>query len=510
MNERRHTRVSFPTLRRRGSFGLGMLVMALALGVLWPLVMSVPSTALQALMPWHALSGAAPAGSPRQAMTAGQRAAAASALAQQATGLTQLAHSRALRQALHEAQLDAAAGWTLHAGVDLDRIADLAGLAHVAGRSLGVLLLCDSSGHVLGGRLMSGRASAGTAGTSLPASVADWPVFAVARLGPALSEVKLTLDASSVHSHKLQFEIGVPVRDPQGQTRGVLIASLDERAWTGATAITPTADELACAQGRCPAAAALAVQPRALAVWLQEAPEAKPRLWQASAAAPPVAAPTTAEPHPWPWSGVPVVAAVVTACLWIWGSWYRSRVSARVVVPVSDPGLEAQPMTAQSLTPEPHHPLALVPGQARHTLATALQLEVEQRRLQVMQPGSPFCLAIQLAPGSVNVRLPDDIEHGAFWFACEALNNALRSGHHSDLMVHLHAYNHGLRLEVHDSGIGLLGKSTSCQVKPGWPRDLDQHVSLQAMRDRCATMGARLTVRCEADSGTRIILRWLP
>jgi signal transduction histidine kinase len=165
----------------------------------------------------------------------------------------------------------------------------------------------------------------------------------------------------------------------------------------------------------------------------------------------------------------------------------------------------------ESCTPDARaHPLGLVPGRPRHTLATALQLEVEQRRQDVVQPGSPFCLALMLAPGSEEVHLPDDVAHAAFWVASEALNNALRSGHHSDLVVHLHAYNHGLRLEVHDSGTRLLGKSTTCQFEPGWPRDLGQHVSLQAMRDRSATIGARLTVRSDPYSGTRIILRWLP
>jgi hypothetical protein len=499
MNEHRNNRMGFLVLRRRAWVALGLVALALTLVVILPsLTHSAWPVAEVWRGPWRDPHDTPPA-RPHVPVTANQRAAAALALAQQATGLTQLAHSRALRQTLHEAKLDAAAGWTQHAGVDLDRLAEQAGLLQVATRSLGTLLLCDSSGQVLGGRLAAGQARA-----SLPTSVAHWPVFAAARQGLALSEVTLPLAGQSPHVPSLQFEMGLPVLDERGRTRGVLIATLDERAWTGSTAFAPTADELACAHGRCPPGAALAWDPRALAVWLQEAPGATPRLWSAatraglhgdvSSQALPSQSPVSADadvPH--------------------WLRWGLLTVALLVTAGVCALGLRQRRLAHASWADESELALlTTLPGRPRHTLGAALKLEVERRRLQVVQPGSPFCLVSMLAPGSEDVHFPDDVAQAALWVAHEALNNALRGGHLSDLVVHLHAYDRGLRMEVHDTGPGLLGKSATRLVDTGWPRDLGQHASLDAMRDRSAAIGARLTVRSEPYSGTRIVLRWLP
>jgi hypothetical protein len=233
-----------------------------------------------------------------------------------------------------------------------------------------------------------------------------------------------------------------------------------------------------------------------------------------NALAPPPADALPSLPLRW-LSSLPLLAAVVIFGLWFLAPWQRSRTRtlkpALAFQPAADPATHSHALPPESCTDVPRSgPVTLLAAQPRQTLAVALQLEVDRRRLDVLQPGSPFALVLMLAPGSDKVQLPAAVEHGALWVAREALNNGLRSGHHSDLVVHLHTYDQGLRLEVHDSSTGLLGKSTSRLFEPGWPRDLGQHVSLQSMRDRCATMGARLTVRCDPFSGTRIILRWLP
>jgi hypothetical protein len=97
----------------------------------------------------------------------------------------------------------------------------------------------------------------------------------------------------------------------------------------------------------------------------------------------------------------------------------------------------------------------------------------------------------------------------------------------SHVVVCLDLRVNGLRLEVHDLGHGVLGPTTSMvaagQTPAGhggpspspnrspsaaWPRDLDQHPSVMAMRHRANEVGARLTLRSEPWQGTRLILRW--
>jgi hypothetical protein len=143
-------------------------------------------------------------------------------------------------------------------------------------------------------------------------------------------------------------------------------------------------------------------------------------------------------------------------------------------------------------------------------LATALQAEIN---LQTW-PGQPSRAVLQMSMGSALQRLPRAVELAAFWMAREALCNALNPAHVSAVVVFLDIRTTGLRMEVHDIGHGVLGPSVlpvagaPFAPKTSWPRDLDQHPSVTAMRHRALEVGARLTLRSEPQQGTRIILRW--
>jgi signal transduction histidine kinase len=145
-------------------------------------------------------------------------------------------------------------------------------------------------------------------------------------------------------------------------------------------------------------------------------------------------------------------------------------------------------------------------------LALALQSEIN---LQTW-PGQPSQASLQVSTGSEMQRLPQAVEAAAFWIAREALSNALNPTHATRVLLTLDIQKAGLRMEVHDIGHGLLGTAqprpcTGHRLNAGaWPRDLDQHASVSAMRLRAHEVGARLTLRSDPQQGTRLILRWLP
>jgi signal transduction histidine kinase len=149
---------------------------------------------------------------------------------------------------------------------------------------------------------------------------------------------------------------------------------------------------------------------------------------------------------------------------------------------------------------------------AEKGLAQALQAEIN---LQTW-PGQPSQASLQLRTDSDQQRLPQAVEAAAFWIAREALGNALNPSRATRVVLTLETQKAGLRMEVHDIGHGLLGVA---QPRPGagnslnagaWPRDLDQHPSVTAMRQRAHEVQARLTLRSDPLHGTRLILRWLP
>ncbi len=145
-------------------------------------------------------------------------------------------------------------------------------------------------------------------------------------------------------------------------------------------------------------------------------------------------------------------------------------------------------------------------------LASALQSEIN---LQTW-PGQPSQASLQISTGSVLQRLPQPVEAAAFWIAREALSNALNPIHATRVLLSLDIQKTSLRMEVHDIGHGLLGTpqphagAAKRHNAGAWPRDLDQHPSVVAMRLRANAVGARLTLRSDPLLGTRVILRWLP
>jgi signal transduction histidine kinase len=79
--------------------------------------------------------------------------------------------------------------------------------------------------------------------------------------------------------------------------------------------------------------------------------------------------------------------------------------------------------------------------------------------------------------------------------AQEALGNAVRHAHAHEIAIRIERAPHGLRLQIHDDGIGFD------------PRHVDPRgLGLTGMRERAALLGGRLRVASRPGSGTRVVL----
>jgi signal transduction histidine kinase len=91
---------------------------------------------------------------------------------------------------------------------------------------------------------------------------------------------------------------------------------------------------------------------------------------------------------------------------------------------------------------------------------------------------------------TVQGRLPEAIELGAYFVASEALANATKHARASRIDVSLALHDAGVLLSIHDDGVG------GAQLG-GW--------GLVGLRDRVEALGGRVTIDSPPGSGTRII-----
>jgi signal transduction histidine kinase len=102
-----------------------------------------------------------------------------------------------------------------------------------------------------------------------------------------------------------------------------------------------------------------------------------------------------------------------------------------------------------------------------------------------------------LCQAGEDVQVPD--EHTAiqlYRIAQEALSNAVRHGRASRVVVSLRVDDGGLRLEIHDDGVGLGGEGASAQG-----------AGLRIMRYRAGTLGGSLEVGPRDGGGTVVRCR---
>ena len=118
-------------------------------------------------------------------------------------------------------------------------------------------------------------------------------------------------------------------------------------------------------------------------------------------------------------------------------------------------------------------------------------LELVERGLPVAlealcrRAGLPAHLKVDLA-----TRLSDQVETAAYYFASEALSNAAKHSHGTEVRVDVSRDGHTLTVEVADDGIG------GASVGPG--------SGLRGLADRVEALGGRFTVSSPPGLGTRL------
>jgi signal transduction histidine kinase len=100
---------------------------------------------------------------------------------------------------------------------------------------------------------------------------------------------------------------------------------------------------------------------------------------------------------------------------------------------------------------------------------------------------------------AATVRWPDMVEHAAFMVAREALANVLRHAGASQVWLVLSGDGRRLELRVEDDGRGIADNDRN--GRPG-------HLGLVGMRERAASIGARLSVERRPEGGTIVRLCW--
>lgn len=114
--------------------------------------------------------------------------------------------------------------------------------------------------------------------------------------------------------------------------------------------------------------------------------------------------------------------------------------------------------------------------------------------LEARVRAAPIAVAITADPATRQLRFDDDVEGAAYFFACEALTNALKHGMAASVEVRVH-HDHGwLSLEVGDDGIGFEPLDT--------PRR-----GLANLEDRAAALGGRFELESRPGAGTRVRCR---
>ena len=128
-------------------------------------------------------------------------------------------------------------------------------------------------------------------------------------------------------------------------------------------------------------------------------------------------------------------------------------------------------------------------------LAAALETEMRQHRpMEGMAR-----IRMDASARARQQRWLADVEYAAFMIAREALINALRHAHATEIVLVLDGDAHSLVLTVRDDGVGI--DAATRHGRPG-------HLGLIGMRERAHGIGAQLQVEGDPGHGTVVTLRW--
>jgi signal transduction histidine kinase len=105
---------------------------------------------------------------------------------------------------------------------------------------------------------------------------------------------------------------------------------------------------------------------------------------------------------------------------------------------------------------------------------------------------------VTVVDGSVEGRLPPEVETGLYRIAQEALMNVVRHASAARVDVRVDRFDHHVRLQVRDDGLGF-----DASAKLG--HDGGRHFGLLAMRERAAMLHGTLTVRSTPGAGTTVL-----
>ena len=130
-----------------------------------------------------------------------------------------------------------------------------------------------------------------------------------------------------------------------------------------------------------------------------------------------------------------------------------------------------------------------------HGLAAALDNEVRRGAGH----GLGVAVRMESGAGALHARWPESVEHAAFMIAREGLANALRHAQATSVHLRLDGDGSWLLLQLLDDGRGIAEGEQ--QGRPG-------HLGLVGMRERAASMGAKLTVEPASGGGTQVRLEW--
>lgn len=111
--------------------------------------------------------------------------------------------------------------------------------------------------------------------------------------------------------------------------------------------------------------------------------------------------------------------------------------------------------------------------------------------------GDTTTLSTDLQVTGTEMRLPHEIELGAFRIAQEAVNNVIRHANAKKLLLTLDFGDDGLSLCVTDDGCGFDPAASDTQLPAG-------RLGLVGMRERAALAGGRLTVQSAPGQGTTV------
>jgi signal transduction histidine kinase len=111
-----------------------------------------------------------------------------------------------------------------------------------------------------------------------------------------------------------------------------------------------------------------------------------------------------------------------------------------------------------------------------------------QAALEALMRRAPITVQLEQLPAD---RLPEQIEAAAYYLVAEALTNAARHAHTDEVTVRVATYDHAVRVEVADAGVG--GAA------------LEGGSGLRGLADRLEALGGRLEISSPPGVGTTVV-----